>query len=93
MTGNSTAISSIPGITPSVVAAGSAAAQRGYFRSFQTVYYASIAFGALTIFAATAMKGKVMKSKMTPEVARRLRKVHDRPSNSPAEELAQEKLG
>ncbi len=93
MTGNSSAIALIPGVTPEIIAAGSEAAERGYFVSFQTVYYVSIVFGALTIIAAILMKDKVMNSRMTTEVARRLRKIHDRTPTSLPEELAQSKVG
>lgn len=36
---------SVEGVTTEIVAKASAAAQTAYYKSFQTVYFASIAFG------------------------------------------------
>lgn len=86
VTGNETTISNIPGISPGIIESASAAARQGYFKSFQVVYYARLAFGIVTIIAACSVSNTVMQSKLTPEVARRLRKVENRPSATPRED-------
>jgi len=49
--GTTAAIQSVPGITPTIIAAFSRAQRDSYSQSFQTVYYVSIAFGSLAIIA------------------------------------------
>ncbi|EXJ71824.1 uncharacterized protein A1O5_05634 [Cladophialophora psammophila CBS 110553] len=70
--GNQAAIAKIPGITPQAIEATVAGAQKAYFKSFQTVYYASIAFGLVAIIGAICVKGKLMQEKLTSEIARKL---------------------
>lgn len=88
---DSAAIAKIPGITPAIITAASKAAQRGYFVSFQVVYYVSLAFGIFAIAAACSVDGKLMESKLTGEVARRLRKIGDHPSRAQEEESGERK--
>lgn len=63
---------SVEGVTTEIVAKASAAAQTAYYKSFQTVYFASIAFGGVAVISAFMMRGRVLDSTLTPEIARKL---------------------
>lgn len=85
--GNVTAISDIPGVTPEAIAAGVSALKVALIRSYQTLYYISVAFGIGIIIAAVFLNSKLMQSRLTPEVPRRLQnmvevKVSDPESSS-----------
>jgi len=73
--GNATAISDVPGVTPAAIAAGVGAFKIALIRSYQTLYYISVAFGAANIILALCLNGKLMESRLTTEVARRLQDV------------------
>jgi hypothetical protein len=75
LTANATELTKVPGISPTIIGAAIAAAHQGFFKSFQVVYYASLAFGALAILAAVAVNGELLQSKLTKEVPRKLRKI------------------
>jgi xanthine/uracil permease len=74
-TSNTTSIEAIPGVTPLVIAAATAAAKAAYQKSFQTVYLVSIAFGAVAIISAVVVNRKKLNDVMTPEIARKLQGV------------------
>lgn len=67
-----TAIESVPGLTPTILAAATTASKAAYQKSFETVYFASIAFGIVAIITAGIVNNKKLKEAMTPEIARRL---------------------
>lgn len=46
------ALTSVPGVTPSIIAIGLNAVKTAYSESFRTVFLASIAFGGLAVVAA-----------------------------------------
>jgi len=75
-TGNVSVADNVPGVTAQILQAASAAAHTAYFKSFQVVYYASIAFGACAIISAICVNGRLMESKMTSEIARKLQGSH-----------------
>jgi hypothetical protein len=72
LTGNATAIGSVPGLTPAILEVAITASKVGYKKSFETVYFASIAFGIVSIIAAIIVNNKKLKEVMTPEIARKL---------------------
>lgn len=71
-TGNVTAIASIPGITSAVLETATTATKVAYKKSFDTVYFVSIAFGVIAIVTAAIVNNKKLKEVMTPEIARKL---------------------
>lgn len=86
--GNVTAVSSIPGVTPEAIAAGMSALKIALIRSYQTLYYISVAFGAAILILALALKSNLIQSRLTTEIPRRLQNVGQRevpdPETSPA---------
>lgn len=74
-TANQAAIDKIPGITPQAIQATTAAAQKAYFTSFQSVYYVSIAFGLVGFIGSLCVKGHLIQEKLTSEIARKLQHV------------------
>ena len=51
MAAGGTGLADIPGVTSEVLAAGSLAYRNAYVDAYRTIYYVSIAFGALTIIS------------------------------------------
>ena len=74
-TSNATAIEMVPGITPSIIEVATIAVKTAYQKSFETVYYASLAFGVVSIISAVIVNNKQLNAAMTPEIARRLQGV------------------
>ncbi len=74
-TSNTTAIESVPGITPSIIAVATTAAKAAYQKSFEIVYFVSIAFGIVAIITAIVVSNKKLNEAMTPEIARKLQGV------------------
>lgn len=91
MTGDAAALGNIPDINPAIIAEAAEAAKSGYFESFQTVYYVSIAFGMVAIISACLMDEGQMKSRLTTEVARRLRNTEVRKAPSIHDDLGESK--
>ena len=73
--GNVTAIPNIPGVTPAAIAAGTSALKIALIRSYQTLYYISVAFGAANIILALLLNSKLIQSRLTAEIPRRLQNV------------------
>lgn len=63
-------LSSIPGITPEILDAVGAAVKDAYARSYQTVYFCTLPFGALLIIS--ALFSPNVEQYLTDEVARKL---------------------
>jgi hypothetical protein len=74
-TGNTTLIESVPGITPSIIAVATTASKFAYQKSFEIVYFVSIAFGVVAITTAMVVSNKKLNEAMTPEIARKLQGV------------------
>jgi xanthine/uracil permease len=70
--GNLTVVESVPGVTPAILTAAATASEAAYQKSFETVYFASIAFGIVAIITAGIVNNKKLNEAMTPEIARRL---------------------
>jgi len=85
-TSNTTAIESVPGITPSIIAAATTATKAAYQKSFEIVYFVSIAFGVVAIITATVVSNKKLNEAMTPEIARKLQRVGE-PRNNDEEKM------
>ncbi|OCK84372.1 siderophore iron transporter, partial [Lepidopterella palustris CBS 459.81] len=75
--GSATAALAVPGITPQILEAATAAAQLAYTKSFQTVYFASIAFGVLSIIASVFGVTSKLDGSITSDIARKLQGVPD----------------
>lgn len=86
VTGNTTAIESVPGLTPTILAAATTAGKAAYQKSFETVYLASISFGIVAIITAILVSNKKLNEAMTPEIARRLQGL-DKPIKNDVEKL------
>ncbi|OAG44853.1 hypothetical protein AYO21_00815 [Fonsecaea monophora] len=86
--GNQQALMSVPGVTLDIITKASAAAQTAYYKSFQTVYFASIAFGGAAVISALIMRGWVLDSTLTLEVARKLQKIEVHGGDKPAKDIA-----
>lgn len=84
-TGNQSMISDIPGITPGIISAATAAAHTAYFKSFQVVYYTSIAFGLCAVLASLLVKGELLEEAMSDRIARKMQGVEAQRS-SPAKQ-------
>lgn len=63
-------LSTVPGMSPEVLVAVSAAVKDAYARSYQTVYLCTLPFGALLIFS--ALFSPNVERYLTDEVARKL---------------------
>lgn len=73
--GTTSALLSVPGITPDILGAISSAVQLAYNKAFLVVYLVSIAFGACAIIAALVIDPSKMAGKMTTNIARKLQGV------------------
>lgn len=78
--GDQSALAKIPGITPQVIQSATVAAHTAFFKSFQMVYYASIAFALCAVIAALLVKDNMLEDAMTDRVARKMQgiKTEDR---------------
>ncbi|KAH0840981.1 siderophore iron transporter [Fonsecaea pedrosoi] len=70
--GDQAALATIPGITPQVIQSATDAAHTAFFKSFQMVYYSSIAFSFCAVIAALLVEDKLLEDAMTDRVARKL---------------------
>lgn len=70
--GDMAALAKVVGITPDILQAAEPAARFAYYKSFQMVYYASIAFGIASIIAALACSARGIDSTLTTHIARKL---------------------
>lgn len=89
--GNATAIAGL-GTSLQAVQAGSAALEVALVKSYQVLYYISIAFGLTITVAAICLDGRRAQSKLTPRIPRRLQDVGTKGS-SDAEEATTEGCG
>ncbi|KAF9775135.1 hypothetical protein IL306_006798 [Fusarium sp. DS 682] len=72
--GNTTAIAEIHA-SPAAIQAGSAAMQLALVKSYQLLYYISLAFGGAITIAAFFLTSHLMQSRLTTEIPRRLQDV------------------
>ncbi|EXJ76265.1 uncharacterized protein A1O5_00773 [Cladophialophora psammophila CBS 110553] len=70
--GDQSALAKIPGITPRIIQAATVAAHTAFFKSFQVVYYTSIAFGVCAVIASLLVKNKSLEDAMTDRVERKM---------------------
>lgn len=75
---------SVPGISPEIIAATSSAVKEAYAESFRTVYLCTIPFGVLLIIA--ALLSPNVEKYLTDEVARKMHGKTEKP------ELAQKEI-
>lgn len=73
--GEEYALLSVEGVTTAIIIKASAAAHTAYYKSFQTVYYTSIAFGGVAIISACMMRSRILDSTLTTDIARKLQGV------------------
>lgn len=65
-----------------IITSATGAAHTAYFRSFQTVYYTSVAFGAVAIIAALSTSGQGLDGKLTTDISRKIRGIDRAPQTS-----------
>jgi hypothetical protein len=73
--GNQAGIAEIPGITPAVLSAITTSSLKAFIKSYQTVYFVSLAFGGCAIIAALVVDEKKMEAVMTTGIARKLQDI------------------
>lgn len=73
--GETAAITEIPGVTPSILQVAAATLHEAYAHSFKVVYFATIAFGALSLIACCFVPD--IGAKMSGDIIRRLESHND----------------
>jgi hypothetical protein len=74
VSGNATAISESHA-SPAAIQAGSAAMQHALVKSYQLLYYISLAFGIAITIPAFFLNSQLLQSRLTSEIPRRLQDV------------------
>lgn len=64
-TGNVSLIESVPGVTPAIIGAGSAAAVAAYVESFHYGWYTALPFAIVALLIVFLLDGKKIKAQMT----------------------------
>lgn len=73
--GDQAAVASISGVTPAAIEAGVAALRIALIRSYQVLYYISVGLGTACIVVCCCLNSKLIQSRLTPEIARKLQNV------------------